>query len=457
MKRFMTIVMFLLPTMVTIPVLKAQLLDNYDGVGGLTYTTEGTWVVSNGKYEAQTGGISGPEHSYASYDLTLSNSSWSLSKDKQNEWIGWMDLNRTTGVSGWGASNYSCGMVLAANNADFNENITNGYAIGFRNSDDQLVLFKFDTGIVSGTIELPGTASIVVESGYIYADDDNGVNFYVKLESNGKWTVKYKKGAPLSDENATNPSNYNDGSVTSLEAEGTYSGASYKYAGWIYAHYTGTNEKAFFDNFGIGTVDQSLPVILSSFFATVAPGSIFLSWSTESEIENMGFNIYRKRLGGDYSLLISFLDNPALAGHGTTTKVHTYSYTDKSVQPGATYTYLLSDVSYAGVEKKHSDKEVTVTVPEGVGQVAGKYKLESIYPNPFNPSFTVPLTLSENQPVEIVLYDSRGNAGRTLKNEVLSAGSYKFTYTTPDLPSGIYFVRVRIGECFEMRKIVLVK
>lgn len=437
-------------------VVKAQLLDNYDGVGGLTYTTEGTWVISNGKFEAQTGGTTEPEHSYASYDLTLSNSTWSLSKDKQNEWIGWMDLNRDI-VSGWGANYYSCGMVLAANSADFNESTTKGYAIGFRDSDDQLVLFRFNTGIVSGTKELPGAASIVVESGYTYANVDNGVNFYVKLESNGKWTVKYKKGDPFSDENATNPSNYIDGSVTSSVAEETYSGTSYKYAGWVYAHSSGSSDKAYFDNFGIGTVDQSLPVILGSFFATVAPSSIFLSWSTESEIENMGFNIYRKLLGGDYSLLISFLDNPALAGHGTTTKAHTYSYTDKSVQPGATYTYLLSDVSYAGVEKKHTDKEVTVTVPEGVGQVAGKYKLENIYPNPFNPSFTVPLTLSENQLVEIVLYDSRGNVVCTLKNEVLSAGSYKFTYTTPDLPSGIYFVRVRIGECFEMRKIVLVK
>jgi hypothetical protein len=81
-----------------------QLLDDYDGVGGLSYSTGGTWVVSSGVYEGQTGGVSAPEHSYASYDLegTFGPGKWDLNTSSENAWYGWMDLNRASVVTGWG-------------------------------------------------------------------------------------------------------------------------------------------------------------------------------------------------------------------------------------------------------------------------------------------------------------------------------------------------------------------
>ncbi len=45
---------------------------------------------------------------------------------------------------------------------------------------------------------------------------------------------------------------------------------------------------------GVGNVgDLSLPVELTSFTATAGDGKVTLKWTTESEIENLGFNIYR--------------------------------------------------------------------------------------------------------------------------------------------------------------------
>ena len=173
------------------------LLDNYDGSGDLTYTTEGTWVVATGQYEGRTGAVTTPEHSYASYDLSETISGWDLQNSNSNCWFGWMDLNKEI-ASGWGASSYCSGMVLVANSSDFNAATTTGYAIGFRDSDDHLVLFKFSAGIVSGTAELPGTTTVIVDFGYVYADANDGVNFYVELLSDGKWKVYYKSGAKLS-------------------------------------------------------------------------------------------------------------------------------------------------------------------------------------------------------------------------------------------------------------------
>lgn len=423
----------------------SQLLDNYDGTGDLTYITEGVWVISGGQLEAQTGGVSIPEHSYASYDLSLSNSSWSLSKDKQNEWIGWMDLNRTS-VSGWSTSYYSCGMVLAAVNSDFNDPTTTGYAIGFQGDGDSLVVFKFSSGITnaSGSSNLPAGSTLIVKSGYIYSNSDNGVNFYVKLESDGKWTVKYKAGIKLSDEAATNPSNYSDGSVTSSTSDETYNGTSYKWSGWIYAHETGVSEKAYFDNFGIGTVDQSLPVSLQDFNAVPGSGKVTLCWITESETENLGFNLYRSTaLNGQFTII----NNQLIPGHGSTSERHEYLFNDRDVINGVTYYYKLEDVDYAGKAKLH-DKVVSAT-PTSIESDANinQFRLYPCYPNPFNPSTNIRISLPETAPVKLQVYNLNGELISTLVNTSLSAGEHSFTWSGRDhqnrlVGTGIYFLQI---------------
>ncbi|MCD6180154.1 MAG: Ig-like domain-containing protein, partial [Bacteroidales bacterium] len=239
--------------------LKAQtLLDNYDGTDDLTYTTEGTWSITGGQYEGQNGGASTPEHSYASYDLSNSFSGYILDKANTNTWFGWIDLNNDV-VSGWGSTNKSAGMVLAANSSDFNATTTSGYAVVLRNNPDELVIIRFDNGITSGATNLPDNSTEIVSSGYTYADSDNGVNFFVEYLSDGTWKISYLAGAKLSDANAVDKAQYTGGDDTSLSAEETYTGSTYKYAGWVYAHGSTTNT-SYFDNFGASYTDNLPPV-----------------------------------------------------------------------------------------------------------------------------------------------------------------------------------------------------
>jgi hypothetical protein len=235
------------------------LLDNYDASGTLTYTAEANWgasgsnsrwVENSGQLEGQNNSSTTPEHSYASYDLTGTISGWNLNRANGNSWFGWMDLNRTS-ASGWAASNYSCGMILAADNADFNASTTTGVGVGL-NSSGVLVIFRFSAGITSATAALPGTSTTIATSGYTYADADNGVNFFVKQLSDGKWKIFYKTGAKLSDANAVDSAQYNTGNTTSAAVDTTYKGSTYKYAGWVYAHSSGAGQLAYFDNFGAG-------------------------------------------------------------------------------------------------------------------------------------------------------------------------------------------------------------
>ena len=82
---------------------------------------------------------------------------------------------------------------------------------------------------------------------------------------------------------------------------------------------------------------------------------------TESEIENLGF-IIQKRLpeSGDWLLVADYTTCEALAGHGSTSEAHEYSYTDAAVIPGATYLYRLGDVDYKGKVTWHKEVEVKV-------------------------------------------------------------------------------------------------
>ena len=230
------------------------LLDNYDGTGDLTYANDGVWSIAGGVYESYANGLTTPEHNYASYDLTQSIPDWTLDKARGNEWFGWLKMNRTLNVDGWSTDHFSMAMVLAADDADLNASTTQGYAAGFRN-DGALVVFRFNAGINNANDVLPGNSTEIVNSGYICTgskDADGGVNLYVELGSDGKWTIRYKHGVQLSDADARDKMKYTGGTVTSTNADETYTGNAYKYAGWAHAHKASADHKAFTDNFGAG-------------------------------------------------------------------------------------------------------------------------------------------------------------------------------------------------------------
>ena len=426
----------------------AQLFDNYDGAGGLGYSSEDAsfWVVNSGQYEGQTGSSSSPNHSYSSYDMTGSLAGWDLSNSNTNEWIGWMDLNRPS-VSGWGNSSYSCGMVLAADNSDFNSNTTVGYAIGLKNTSDLLVLFKFSAGITGGTTELPGTSTEILSSGYTYSDADNGVNFYVKLESDGKWTIKYKAGAQLSDADAVDAAKYSDGSVTSSTADETYRGTDYKHSGWIYAHNSGGSEKVYFDNFGFAQ-NGSMPVELTSFSAIIINSSIKLNWRTETEVNNYGFEVERQ-VGSRQSTVGNWKPIGFVDGHGNSNSPKEYEYIDENIVSGK-YAYRLKQIDNDGSFELSKVIEVDMDAPIA-------YELSQNYPNPFNPVTTIKFTIAKSGFVKLSYYNILGELKGTIVNEFKEAGIHTVSFNASDLNSGIYFFKLEADNFVQIKKMSLIK
>ena len=139
----------------------------------------------------------------------------------------------------------------------------------------------------------------------------------------------------------------------------------------------------------IHTGDHSLPVQATAFLATASMNSVTLSWNTQSEVDNIGFNVLREDSGTNYFKLIAgYTSDNDLRGLGTSSTGRNYSYTDDRVISGSTYTYKVQSVSTDGIVKDLSTLSVTVDVPK-------TYALYQNYPNPFNPTTTIRFDLKE--------------------------------------------------------------
>jgi len=203
--------------------------------------------------------------------------------------------------------------------------------------------------------------------------------------------------------------------------------------------------------------DASLSVELSSFTAEGHSGAVFLNWSTESEIENLGF-ILSKKLNVESAkreTVASYLTHSALEGHGSTTEKHEYQFTDKAVQPGMTYEYRLGDVDYSGAITWHKTVEITVKV--GDTQMVTTFGLHKAYPNPFNPSVTLSYGLEEAGLTTLQIYNMRGQLVETLVNEHQLLGTYDIRWQPVNLSAGLYIIRLQSGNKTNLQKIVFVK
>ena len=90
----------------------------------------------------------------------------------------------------------------------------------------------------------------------------------------------------------------------------------------------------------------ALPVELSSFTVTrTESGSVVVTWTTESEVDNAGFNLRRseKRESG-----FTLINTALIAGAGTTGERQTYTFTDTSAKPGVEYYYQIEEVAFDG-------------------------------------------------------------------------------------------------------------
>ena len=85
------------------------------------------------------------------------------------------------------------------------------------------------------------------------------------------------------------------------------------------------------------------------------------------------------------------------------------------------------------------------------------FSLAQNYPNPFNGMTTIEFDLARTSPVVLKLYDLLGREMATLVDEVKPAGVYRLRWDSRNLPSGVYFYRLSVGDLLATKKMVLLK
>jgi hypothetical protein len=109
----------------------------------------------------------------------------------------------------------------------------------------------------------------------------------------------------------------------------------------------------------------------------------------------------------------------------------------------------------AGLIYKPNDLTVLEMATETA--VPEEFFLSEAYPNPFNASVRLGYGLPEASDVTINVYDINGRLVTTLTNEKLMAGYHSVVWDGSATVSGIYFIRMSVGQFKSVRKVTLVK
>ena len=86
-----------------------------------------------------------------------------------------------------------------------------------------------------------------------------------------------------------------------------------------------------------------------------------------------------------------------------------------------------------------------------------EFSISSAYPNPFNPTTQMSLTLNINADVSVKVFNMTGQLVDVIANGKMDAGSYSFTWDGTNASSGVYFIQTEIGSDIHNQKIMLVK
>jgi hypothetical protein len=115
-----------------------------------------------------------------------------------------------------------------------------------------------------------------------------------------------------------------------------------------------------------GSIEDPLMVTLSGFAAVVGGDHVLVTWETASEVNTVGFNLYRSDSAEGERALLATVPSQA---PGSTLGA-TYSYEDSTVTAGQTYWYWLEGIDLSGATTLHGPVSVVYQAPTAVALTA---------------------------------------------------------------------------------------
>lgn len=203
------------------------------------------------------------------------------------------------------------------------------------------------------------------------------------------------------------------------------------------------NNTTFWNTGALNNLEYALPVELSAFTAQQLGDDVELLWTTETEVNNYGFDIERKVNDTNWNK-IGFI-----SGAGNSNSQKHYQFIDGNIIGGSEFHYRLKQIDNDG-SFEYSDEVEVVIVPDN-------FTLEQNYPNPFNPTTIIRYAIPKTSFVSIKVYDLNGQEIISLINETKEVGTYEIKFDARGFASGVYLYRMVAEDYINTKKLLLLK
>jgi hypothetical protein len=224
------------------------------------------------------------------------------------------------------------------------------------------------------------------------------------------------------------------------------------------------------------TYQDLAPKSPANLTAEYLSNAIHLKWNKNTEADFSHYRIYRDTVPNfiyDISKMIGETEDT--------------TFVDVLPEPNIAKNYYYKLTAFDNQGNQSAASEEVLVIVTGLGeippQVVDEYMLLNNYPNPFNPSTTIPYRLKEAGYVKVMVYNILGQLVRVLVNGWQEKGYYEVEFKPNELErikaeegfpgmhtwqhsnyvSGVYLLRIEvIGEgniprFSDMRKMMLVK
>jgi hypothetical protein len=194
------------------------------------------------------------------------------------------------------------------------------------------------------------------------------------------------------------------------------------------------------------TFHAPVATLLRSSSTSLRGAEIEVAWELSAVDAGVSFYVSRSENGGEFHEL----DAARLVRDGLN-----FTYVDRSVEPGRSYTYK--------VEYGLGAPPRTLFISEAVSTPAMPLTLHQNKPNPFNPSTTISFYLPDQATVTLEVFDVSGRlVSRLIAGEGRGAGTHQVEWNGRDtrggaVASGIYFYRLTAGKETVSKKAVLLR
>lgn len=178
--------------------------------------------------------------------------------------------------------------------------------------------------------------------------------------------------------------------------------------------------------------------------------------------------------------IIGSVSNPVIAADitsdpGSLVTSEFFSYDGRyrsaaTIEPGKGYwvrtassgTLILSSTSHSSANRIQimPQSELPPSPPlisgEGItGEALSSFMLHQNYPNPFNPTTTITFTVARQTHVSLRIFNLLGQEVHVLADGIVAEGKHEMSWNARNLPTGIYFYRLRAADFSATGKLVL--